>query len=488
VAAEGQLPSDLDPTRPSRYADATGPKGVFATFDYGDTDDELELYLGHPVTLEELKISPDQLRPRVKKVALQQARCPQCNGTLELRAPDQTKRVGCPFCGALLDASQGKLEFLQALGKPEHEPDVPLGAKGTLDGVEWTCLAYLIRSCEVEGDTYFWREYLLWAPKRGFRWLVESTGHWLFLTPIAAGDVQLTPLRRAQYQGRSYKCFQATHARTEYVLGECYWEVSQGETARTAEYVCPPYSLNTDATADEVTFSHGAYLPREELAKAFKLDAGKLPRPTGIAPSQPNRARESAREAGMWSTLWAGLSFVIFLIAYALASRELVLHQEVQLQSGAVSGAPESMFFSQPLELKGSGNVQVKLWSPVQNDYLGVEGDLVEESGEVTSFYLEAGYWSGRDSDGAWSEGSVDDTEYLSQVPAGRYTLRLTPIFEGPPKERQYRITLTRDVPRALYLILTWIGLAAWPLLRWIQSRSFEQRRWEESYIDGSAG
>src|SRR6185369_794530 len=119
----------------------------------------------------------------------------------------------------------GKLAFLLLLEKPDHEPLIPLGAKGQLDGVEWICIGFMVRSCTVEGTRYPWEEYLLFHKARGFTWLMQSNGHWVFLKPIAAGDVSLVPKVAAHYEGRRYKAFQSVTAITERVLGEFYWEV-----------------------------------------------------------------------------------------------------------------------------------------------------------------------------------------------------------------------------------------------------------------------
>ena len=156
VAAEGQLPERVGAESTTRYVDATGPKGVFLSLDFTEDPDSPGAFVGRAVQLEELGVSPSQLRPRAKKAELVQARCTQCNGALSLRAPDHTRRVVCPFCGALLDVSQGKLSFLQLLELPPEQPAIPLGARGTLDGVEWICIGFQAapawwRACATRG-------------------------------------------------------------------------------------------------------------------------------------------------------------------------------------------------------------------------------------------------------------------------------------------------------------------------------------------------
>ncbi len=486
VSAAGQLPSDVDPSVDGRYVDATGEGGAFATLDFGPRSEEPEVFLGRRVELEELGIPAGDLQPRVRKVALQQARCTQCNGPLELRAPDRTKRVGCPYCGALLDASHGKLSFLQLLEKPEHPPTVPLGAKGRLANTEWVCIAYLVRACTVEGVRYPWGEHLLFNRARGFSWLLESAGHWTHLIPVPAGEVAVVPRVAALYKGKRYKAFSHVYAVTESVLGECYWEVQAGERAEATEYVAPPQSLSEDRTRNEVTFSHGEYLTPEAVQQAFGLKE-RLPKPQGIAPSQPNPMRRSAARTWRWTVAWALALLLVYIAASVSAGKAPVLEEQVSVPPGAQSGSPEAMHFSQPFEIARRGPVEVRLSSPLNNDWLGVQGDLVNDAtGEVRSFYGELSYYSGRDSDGAWTEGDRSDSFLVATVEPGRYVLRTTASFGLGAGARNYRVALVSDPSPSVTLLLVFLALVLLPaVFSLFGAGSFETRRWQESNLQG---
>ncbi|WNG24086.1 DUF4178 domain-containing protein [Cystobacter fuscus] len=486
VAAEGQLPDDVDPSADSHYVDATGPKGVFVTLDFGTWSTDPEVYVGKKLKLTELGIAPDQLRPRVKKVALQQARCTQCNGPLELRAPDQTKRVACPYCGALLDVRKGKLAFLQLLEKPDPGPRIPLGARGTLEGTEWICIGFLVRSCTVEGVRYPWEEYLLFNRERGFTWLMESNGHWVFLIPLDAGDVSVAPGIAAHREGQRYRAFQSVEAVTETVLGEFYWEVRAGETSHATEYVAPPYSVSVDETENEVTYTLGEYLAPGVVQEAFGLKE-PLPEPHGIAPSQPNP--HSSGPAWMWAGIWSLALLAVFLVLNVLAANEVVLEETVRLDLDARSGTPAAIHFSKPFDIHKHGNVRAELTSPVNNSWLGVQAELVnEQSGDVIGFYEEVGYYSGSDSDGSWSEGDQTETEHLSSVPPGRYVLRSQALFDGTPRGQSYTLKLVSDTPRALWFFWALVLLWVLPLFAVFRASSFETSRWAESNLDSGSG
>lgn len=485
VAAEGQLPSDVDPTQDSYYVDATGSKGAFITLDFGTRDRDPEVFIGERLKLEQLGIPVDQLRPRAqRKVDLQQARCTECNGPLELRAPDKSLRVGCPFCGALLDVSKGKLSFLRLLEKPDHAPIIPLGAKGTLKGTEWMCIGFLVRSCTVEGVRYPWEEYLLFHRAKGFVWLMLSNGHWVFLEPLAAGDVELVPLRSAFHDGRRYKAFQNVHAVTENVQGEFYWEVTAGEYAEATEYVSPPYSINVDATEDEVTYTFGEYLDPQVVKDAFKL---KEVGPTyGIVPSQPNPLSAGMRSTMLWSFLWIlGLLLLAGLFS-GFAREQVVLEESVTVPPDAASGTPAAMKFSAPFELTKRGNMKVELAAGLSNDWMGVQGDLVnQETGDVRSFYQELSFYQGSDSDGSWSEGSPSESLYLSVLPAGKYVLRTTASYDASPRPsaRNYSVKLVHDTPNGSWFCVALGLLLLAPAFSFFRSHGFETRRWADSNL-----
>ncbi len=298
IAAAGEIPFALEPNTAHRYADLYAPGKKFATFDYSDSAPKA--YLGREMTLDELGVpvtvlSLDDEDRKIGGVALS---CPQCGGSLTLHAPDQAERVGCPSCGALLDCNQGKLEYLKTLHKLDADPLIPLGKVGTWGGVEYTVIGFMKRSTIEEDIEYPWFEYLLYNPRAGFRWLVQSNAQWSFVEPVAPGDVSAGTSSRA-YDGTTYKLFQRGLATVRYVVGEFYWRVEVGEEVYTADFIAPPKMLSLERStvvaspdsegkpqAQEIQFSLATYAQPEEIEQAFGVQ--HLPRGWFIAPNRPN--------------------------------------------------------------------------------------------------------------------------------------------------------------------------------------------------------
>jgi hypothetical protein len=493
VSAEGEIPYLLQPGMTYAYADLSGPSAEFATLDY--SEETPRLFLGREVTLDDLGL-PAGLKPRReegRRVEALHLNCPNCGGALELRAPDRTERVACPNCGSLLDCNQGQLTLLKALKIVQPKPAVPLGSVGKLHGEEYQVIGYLQRSVTYPPETYYWEEYLLYHPRQGFRWLVQSDRHWSFVEPLPPGKVTASPTA-AGYDGKRFKVFQKGPARTEIVLGEFYWKVHAGEMALTRDYIRPPYMLSREkasftgaeaGTSTEVSWSLGTYLPREEVEKAFGLKK-HLPAPSAIAPNQP---------FPYWNiyTYWAWMCAAALLLGGLVFAthhpQKVYDHQFVLRPPAAAAGGEEPRIqHSEPFELKGFRNIRISAQSSVDNSWVGVEGALVnEETGLVQVFDLPIEYYHGIEDGESWTEGGKESHVYLSALPAGKYTLQLAVSSPDRTAPVTVDVRVEQSVPRFLHWLLALGAVSVIPVCVILYHISFEKRRWENSEFGGSA-
>jgi hypothetical protein len=478
VSGAGELPFDVVPGSELHYVDLSGKDGQFATLDYGAGASALSLYVGREVTLDDLGIHalPDE-EDRRKKVAAEGLKCPQCAGPVEVRAPDQTQRIGCPWCGSLLDATKD-FQVLEVLSQKPFTPGVPLGSQGTLGGVTFTVIGAIERSVTVESVRYPWIEHLLYEPRRGFRWLVLANGHWSFVEPINAGDVDDPEELRPGYRGQAFQHFQGGVARVDGVLGECYWAVKAGDETDTHDFVSPPHMLSKEQDGHEIHWSLGTYTTPEEVWAAFSLE-GQPPERRGVAPHQVWRWKTQAA-AVYTAGFMAAAAVIVLYILFAVIGGTPVLRETVQIPDAEPSAELSS--FQGPFEITQEGNLQVKVTAPVSQSWLYLQGALInEDTGAVDEFDSEVSYYSGSDSDGSWTEGSTSDTRYLAAVPPGRYTLRLEPQWEPGRNPGQYEVTLKSRVPRFYQAFLAVLAIAIWPLLLGWSHMRFEVARWSES-------
>ncbi|MDT5272182.1 MAG: hypothetical protein QOH49_4368 [Acidobacteriota bacterium] len=507
LGAKGEIPYLLTPGETYAYADLSGAGGVFGTLDYGEQPPLV--FVGREVTLDELGLAHAQrtTEREARAVTATQVSCPNCGGPLELRAPDRTERVGCPNCGSLLDASQGRLRYLKTLERKGWGQSIPLGGTAEFEGRPFTVIGYMVRSVEFEGVRYFWQEYLLYNPAVGFRWLVESDGHWSYVTSVPPGEV-VESGSRALHAGRSFKMFQDAVARVEYVEGEFYWKVEAGEQARATDYVAAPLMLSKEVpvasgrrgggqiSAEEINWSLGAYTPLKEIERKFNVD---LPSPKTVAPNQPWPHK---KVYAYWALLMlAALALGLFTLV--AAPRKTVFEQTYSLQAQptaspspsplpGVAQAPEEsgnektqVIFTDPISLTGGRNLRVTGRAlNVDNNWLYVAGDFIdEETGLIQQFDLPMENYHGVEDGETWSEGDPEQVAYLPALPEGRYTVRLEAQWENwnQPTPPQFSVRVEQGVPRLANLLLLLIALSVIPVLFAIRHFSFERRRWADS-------
>jgi uncharacterized Zn finger protein (UPF0148 family) len=491
VAAAGEIPYKLIPNERSRYADLSGKDGAFATIDYGTNPPWV--FAGQEVLLAEIGLADAKPAAReARRVAVGAMSCPNCGGSLELNAPDKTERVTCPFCNSLLDVNKGNLKFLHALAKIENPFVLPLGAEGTFaNDVKMKIIGAIVRSVTIEGEKYFWHEYLLYNPSIGFRWLVHSDNHWNFVEPVNAADVdaQLGILRSTtgmpptvKYNGVKYRIFQDAPARVEHVKGEFYWRVEQGETVRAIDYVAPPLMLSQEITNNEINWSAGTYLTNQEVEKAFGVSG--LPKPWTVAPNQPFTGGFYIKYGfAMLGLLCAVAIFMIPLggLGSSPFSEELVLPPT------ANETTPQTVF-SKPFELKANRNVRISASAPVNNSWADLDVDLInEQNQEIESVNVPIEYYTGTDSDGAWTEGGQSQDATISSLPAGKYTLRVEGTWQNFQQPLPVSVKVEQNVTRGVNFCFAFVVLAILPLLALFRKLAFESRRWKDSMFGSSS-
>jgi hypothetical protein len=386
--------------------------------------------------------------------------------------------IVCDRCHSILDAKDPQLRILQRFeaATGDEVPLIPLGTRGKWRGADYEAIGFQVRSMEVDGIGYSWREYLLFNPYKGFRYLTEYNGHW--------NDCSVTTaLPEAQgisvkYLGKTYKHFQTCTATTTFVLGEFPWRVTVDDAVAVTDYVAPPYVLSSEMAGSETTWTLGEYVHGADIWKAFGLP-GIAPTALGVYENQPSAMRASAGQ--IWFA-FAGLAtavFVIFTLSQLCSGREEAFREAYSFSPSST----EASFVTPEFELKGRiSSVEVQTDADVTNRWIYLNYALIDEdAGKAYDFAREVGYYSGVDSDGGWQEGSQRDRVVLPSIPPGRYYLRVEPESDPGLGIISYNVTVTRDVP-VLGLYLAAIAALLLPalLVSW-RVYNFEQMRWSES-------
>lgn len=486
LGAKGEIPYLLTPGQTYYYADLSAPNNAFGTLDYNENPPLI--FLGQQVTLSELGITSTRAPEREqKRVDAAHLGCPNCGGPLELRAPDRTERVTCPNCNSLLDVNQGQLKFLKALKRTGFQPVIPIGATGDVPEGRMTVIGAMSRSVKIEGTKYFWSEYLLYNAQIGFRWLVHSDDHWNYVQAVQPGEVA-EAARSVSFRGKNYRIFQDAQAVVESVLGEFYWKVEAGEKVRAVDYVSPPYMLSKEVTrvsgnkhtTGEINWSLGTHVTPAQVEKSFGISG--LTRPSGVAPNQPYLHK------------WIYKYWILTILAALLVGFAIFVTSgaTVQAYSETVKFPPlpdadgTQVFFSEPFELAGRRNIRILGESAVQNAWIYLEGDLInDDTGLVQSFPIEISYYQGVEDGEVWTEGAQSDSTDTSAMPAGRYVLRLEGQWEKWNQPATVSVQVLQNVSNGFKMILLLILISIIPIIMAIYHFNFERRRWAESMFGG---
>lgn len=394
--------------------------------------------------------------------------CPNCGAPQTLRAFGHTLTVVCPNCHSILDAKDPKLQVLQKFEVRQRiQPLIPLGQRGRLRGADWETIGFQVRSTTSDGITYSWREYVLFNPYKGFRYLTEYDGHW--------NDVQIVdavPERGASgarpfvtYLGERYFHFQTGRATTSYVLGEFPWQVRVHDEVKYRDFVAPPRVLSEEITQGEVTWSLGEYMTGARVFEAFKLP-GTPPPAIGIFENQP-------APKGQLRGMWVACAFLLLALCVLALGVASFAHGDQVFHAAYVFEPNPAPFVTDPFELKGhAADVEVETHAPPDVP--------------VYMHYALIGVESGHAWDFARQVEGGRDSAIVPTVPAGHYYLRIEPEAGTYTPGAGYEVRVRHDVPAAAFYWLAGLFILVPPLARTILAGRFESRRWKESdYASG---
>ena len=284
------------------------------------------------------------------------------------------------------------------------------------------------------------------------------------------------------YNGRQFKIFQDAPAVVEYVKGEFYWRVEQGETVRAIDYVSPPLMLSQEISENEINWSVGTYMTNDEVEKIFGITG--LPRPWGVGPNQPF--------TGQFYYTWGalpllGLLVVALFMTIIGGSRRPLLTQEIILPPMTNATTAQAVF-SQPFDIKANRNVRITAGAQVDNSWADLDVDLInDQSQEVESVNVPVEYYSGSDSDGPWTEGDKSTDATLSSLPAGKYTLKVEGTWQNWQTQMPVTVKVEQGVNRGVNFCCAFVLLLIVPILGLFKRFTFESGRWKDSMFGSSS-
>ena len=175
------------------------------------------------------------------------------------------------------------------------------------------------------------------------------------------------------------------------------------------------------------------------------------------------------------------MTFLFGAFVMSTGSNRKVFEQTYQLE--ALKSLEDSQIrFSDPFELKARQNIKITATANVDNSWLEVEGDLINQAtDESQGFSIPVEYYHGVEDGESWSEGNQSPSVRISAVPEGNYILGLDVRWEKFQQPAVLTVRVEQGSPNALHLVVALVLISVLPLIMIFYHFSFERRRWEDS-------
>lgn len=374
--------------------------------------------------------------------------CPNCGGSIAVKAAGYSVSVGCQHCGALLDVASEDVAVIEQYAGAMRELPVPLGRRGVLYDTEWEAIGALART---DGDVS-WTETLLFNPYAGYRWLVLSEGEWTFGTmlldrPNGSGG---SALWRGSRYSQDYDPADTT---TTQVIGEFYWRVRAGDTVSATTYSRGRELLSAEWSEDEVNWTQLIPVGAAEVEQAFGLGGGGGgggPRTTfgrkGVTEgfAAPQYQVGSADDDGLTQRLGAafdsaqlaalsdlpkmfGLAFATLMLSLLVMIGFGISTQTVRSNTTVRVGGPEVSVTVGRITVGRAYQpvtIEARATTTFENRWVDIDYTLVDrQTQRGYTAYGVVEHYAGSDSDGPWTEGSFTTTTKFSGIPRGTYDI-----------------------------------------------------------------
>jgi hypothetical protein len=132
---------------------------------------------------------------------------------------------------------------------------------------------------------------------------------------------------------------------------------------------------------------------------------------------------------------------------------------------------------------KPLANLDLKIGAPLSNSWFYLSGELVNnDTGVSYPFDRNIEYYSGVDSDGAWTEGSQSDHVLFSGIPGGKYYIDFDYESGGiQGYTAGFALNVWRDVSTYADYFWCLLFVSIVPFWYFVLSRGEEVKRWGNS-------
>jgi uncharacterized protein (DUF983 family) len=298
TGGQGELPFAVGDGYQAKVADFR--RGAeFITLDYSDGPRPV-VYTGLSVTLDGMQCQLLRDDDTIQRAAgryrgkLDALDCPSCGSGIKY-LPGVTANLVCPACHTQIDAASPEAQVLAAGERVAAVPaTIELGATARINNQDFTIIG-MMRRADDEGAQ--WNEYLMYGPRAGFSWLVETDEGWSGANVLSEWPASYAPgsdkvtVDKVQFD-RLYDYGSVV----TYAAGAFNWRVAVGDRTQVEEFESGQLRLSSETTPQEMTWSRSSPVSADQL-KAWFGDAfkGRVKSPSSSKPFANNRYRKTAK-------------------------------------------------------------------------------------------------------------------------------------------------------------------------------------------------
>ncbi len=473
IGGEGQLPRTFQPGETYHYFDATeiGSKNVLSIERSATDPSDMEVYYGRAVRPEHVDFGAVDTTPALDFKAGVAIQCTTCGAGFSTPGQESVVTAVCSSCGTQLELTPAGLKAISQNPRNWTFP-FAVGNKGTLDGAIYEIVGRLIHD---EGWGEYTREYLLWNPKAGYRWLEEYEGNYVLMRPTQIGPSKAIvdtawPRSKVDVGGKEWTCYERGETSLAFVDGALPWLAKIGDKSKYVDFIDPPRMYSVETGKKELERFVGEHVDSEEVYAAFGKASAHVP-PLTVGAATPYYLT-APRKAAMWVG-W------LFVIANALAlfatfgGGEMLLDETLSPDQVAM-GEWTSPVFTVP---DGARVMGLKVTTSLDNGWIALDTELLEgDEEEVVGFAsAEVAYYHGYEGGESWSEGSRKKRKLFKAPPGGKYKIGLT--IEGD-QSPLVTVQVTTGNRLTRYPLLMLILSLLVPGFLFMRHTAHEQQRW----------
>ena len=409
--------------------------------------------------------------------------CPACHRPTQTHDSYGTESYVCSHCHGIVSLGAGRPRLLatqddRAVALLRDAP-LEVGRRGTLRGKHVE-----VSGVQRRGDgADSWFECAIADEAGVVTWLWVDAGHFSLCVAEGRDVVTLGPDRVYRYAGHALRLYSRATATVLAAAGEFPYEVDVADHPQITDYIAPPYV----ASFENRVWWVFEYVPLAEIEEAFGITCDK---PADIGVNQPAPRASERRSLGILTVLALGALLGLHALFAGSGGGATPLLDEALDLTQPAQAAPQSFG---PVHLPRAWNaIDIEVHAPVNNAWADLTLALVNEQ-TGRSYWTSRGveFYQGRDSDGAWSEGSQTRSAVVRSLPGGNYRLLAhgdTGTWNGGAPPSYARIFIY-ERPAPVSNLLLAIGLIVLVVAVGVyRDARFEAARWEGSRFKPTGG